>query len=68
MIKDLKFAFACQSKTKSVKRSLNDEMYRDQYDYSPPNYGPDFAPVYWEDILLFPFSLTRISSCGLVLV
>ncbi|UXI16918.1 hypothetical protein NH340_JMT02861 [Sarcoptes scabiei] len=46
MIRDLKFAFACQSKTKSVKKKLNDEIYHERYDYSPPNYGPEFAPVY----------------------
>lgn len=46
MMKDLKFAFACQSKTKSVAKST-DAIYTDKYDYSPPNYGPDFAPVYW---------------------
>ena len=46
MIRDLKFAFACQSKTKNVKKKLNEEIYPDRYDYSPPNFGPDFAPVY----------------------
>lgn len=45
MMKDLKFAFACQSKTKSVTKST-DAIYTDKYDYSPPNYGPEFAPVY----------------------
>jgi len=46
MMKDLKFAFACQSKTKNVTKKLPEEMYQDKYDYSPPNYGSDFAPVY----------------------
>ena len=44
-MKDLKFAFACQSKTKNVEKK-SDAIYQDKYDYSPPNYGPDFAPVY----------------------
>ena len=45
-MKDLKFAFACQSKTKNVAKKSED-IYTDKYaDYSPPNYGPEFAPVY----------------------
>ncbi|KAJ6217244.1 hypothetical protein RDWZM_008401 [Blomia tropicalis] len=45
MMKDLKFAFACQSKTKNVVKKQDMAYQGSEYD-SPPNYGPDFASVY----------------------
>ena len=43
---DLKFAFACQSKTKNVSKKM-EPIFQDKYNYSPRNYPPDdFGTVY----------------------
>ncbi len=44
MIKDLKFAFACQSKTKVVKKK--EDFYQEKYNYDPPQYGTNFSTMY----------------------
>lgn len=56
MVKDLKFAFACQSKTKTIRRR-DEEFYKedkygdkydkyDKYDGCPPQYSADFNTIY----------------------
>ncbi|CAG2171561.1 unnamed protein product, partial [Oppiella nova] len=45
MIKDFRFAFACQSKTKVLQK--RDQFYKDKYDDGcPPQYSADFNSVY----------------------
>ncbi|XP_054154145.1 glutamate receptor ionotropic, kainate 2-like [Oppia nitens] len=45
MIKDLRFAFACQSKTKIVQK--NDDFVKDKFsDSCPPQYGSDYNTIY----------------------
>lgn len=44
LINDLRFAFNCRTKTKSVKKKHDNAVYTEEYDYSPQNYnGPDFV-------------------------
>ncbi|CAG2102365.1 unnamed protein product [Medioppia subpectinata] len=45
MIKDFRFAFACQSKTKFPHKK--DDFYKDKYnDGCPPQYSADFNSIY----------------------